>query len=1108
MATFSRRVVMIGSLPHFIAAISFKKSSRPIIEPGRSTCPFSFVCSTMCKLSLVIVLFIFLTTPVANCANPEGSIFSPQFCGTAKTNAASQLPVKWPQFVGVHSDGNIGMTVNCSGQLGFRFLSGYIDDPESDLPPTSFVMPPRSNQQYLFAGGLWIGGVVNGDSIVSAGANGWNYYSQEFRPDEAGPGTVRLQGGVADKQFVATYSDTVGESFYLDPRIEGLAVRERTCSWVTPPYNDFILYELTIRNIGPNPIFDTWFGYYIDCDVYAMTTIPIFGHTDDFGGLRRVSGIAYIMDNDGDPLINGDYTWNEESIRGVFGMKLIEMSPPAIDTSFNWWMRTTDGGSDWGPRYIGDTSQPLYVFDGGGNGQPTTDRDRYYLLSNSEIDYDFLWMTFMKDDPNWLPNPTSGGNLDRGFDFRYLYSFGGFDLMPGDSVRFVFALVGGEEVHVEPDDFVNYFDNEVPEKLYYHFDFSDLEKNAAAAKALYESEYVLAPPLGSVQGTEIVSVAGDGVHIQWLPREHPDMIGYNIYIAAVPDSQSFFSDTVLRYRDTSSMVLYNVDSVISGTQYVINGLTEGLMYFYSVATVSSAGEGRKSKPAYFTYGFPNPPMTDSTTEYISAGGLFTISWLPTDDDIDHYNIYKRVGYGEFSKSYGPTVYRLPEYLGDPYDSVAYYIQDDDTTALYFFKMEPIASVPADDTLFIDSAVNADLYYFITAVDAAGRESELSTPIHVFVRDLIDKDILIYLPNAGKTINVQSIDSLMAFYDRVFAGRNLTYDYFFLIDSAGMDGCEEYACMGWSTMAPYRFVLFDDNLRDATLYYEVYGSFTNTLKDYINTGGNLIYFGNLLNGYSSIFLDTLTLRFQPGIFEYDILHLDSLRTLGLTLYSDGIISDEDTLGGLIRAEPALDEFPELYVDTAFYWWNASFYMAYIWPIETPPMTGCLFPRAPAETIYYYRSLYPETSQFEGMPCGVRYSMEDADVYSFIMHPWFFGAENIRDLINTIIEQAPVSAPDDDPVLPDEFALYQNYPNPFNPSTTIEYYLPRTANVQMDIYNILGQKVRVLTADRVIAGHHSIIWDGNDSHGKPVSTGVYFYRLRADDFIRTEKMLLLK
>jgi hypothetical protein len=173
-----------------------------------------------------------------------------------------------------------------------------------------------------------------------------------------------------------------------------------------------------------------------------------------------------------------------------------------------------------------------------------------------------------------------------------------------------------------------------------------------------------------------------------------------------------------------------------------------------------------------------------------------------------------------------------------------------------------------------------------------------------------------------------------------------------------------------------------------------------------------------------------------------------------------------------------------------------------------MTGCLFPRAPAEAIYYYRSLYPETSQFEGMPCGVRYSMEDADVYTFIMHPWFFGVENIRDLINTIIDQAPVSAPDDDPVLPDEFALYQNYPNPFNPSTTIKYYLPRAADVQMDIYNILGRKVRTLITDHVKAGYHSIMWDGNDSHGQPVSTGVYFYRLRADDLIRTEKMLLLK
>ena len=1062
----------------------------------------------MCKSSIIIILLLLFPISMVSGAVPYSGPIMGDSTVVGKVSTASQSPVDWPQMMGVHSDGHIGMSVTCYGQLGYGFFPGTVDDPESDLLPPSFVVPPDSNNHFLFGGGLWIGGIVNGDSVVSAGANGWNYESDELRPDAAGSGTVRLRAGVADKQFVTTYADTVGEAFYLDPRIEGIAVTEKTYSWVTPPYDDFIIYELTIRNVGANPVLDAWIGYYVDCDVYSTTTFPNFGYSDDIVGIRRGSGVAYIMDNNGDPATDDGYAWDDESIRGAFGFKLIDAYPPASDTSFNWWMRTTDAGFDWGPRYIGDSSQPLYVFESGGDGQPTTDRDRYYMLSNSEIDYDFLWMTFMRDDPNWLAAPAASLQLSHGYDARLLYSFGEYDMMPGDTVKFVFALVYGEDVHVDPDDFTNYFDNEVPEKLYYQFDFSDLDNNAAAAKALYESDFTAAPPLGPVQGGEIVDVASDGVYIRWLPREHPDMIGYNVYVKPIPDGQAFFADTVIGYRDTSAMTLQNVDSIITGTEYVIDGLIDGQMYFFSVVTVTAQGEGRKSKPGYFTYGFPDPPIADTTTIYIKTGGSFSIDWIPVEDDIDHYNIYKRVGYKEFLSSYGPTTWHLPEYKGDSYDSVACFIQDMDTTILYFFKMEPFASVSSPNTLFTDTAVFSELYYFITAVDLSGRESELSKPIHVFVRGPVGKDVLIYLPNSGRSANVQSIDSVTAFYDRVMAGQDLTCDYFFIVDSLNSGGCEDFACMGWSVMAPYNIVLFDDNLRDATLYYEIYGSFTNTIKDYIKAGGNFVYFGNLLKDLSGIFVDTLTLRFHSGQFEYDILRLDSLSTLGLLLYSNGIISTADTIGGFICAEPALSQYPELNADTNYYWWNASFYESYFWPIATPPMTGCLYPRDQAEAIYYYRSLYPQSSWYDGLACGVRHTIDETHVYTFVMHPWYLNENDFRNLLNSIIDESPVSVPEDNSVLPSGYALYQNYPNPFNSSTVIKYHLPRAAEVEIDIYNILGQKIRNLSGGRAEAGYNTVTWDGTDALGKSVATGIYFYRIKADDFIRSEKMLFLK
>ena len=1027
-----------------------------------------------------------------------------------KISVATEQSIFWPNYVGVHNQNNIGLAVNCFGQLGYRFMQVSNIDPETGKLPPSFIFPANSNKEYLFAGGFWIGGIVEGDTIVSVGAAGYEYVAPEFYPGDAARGSVNLLSGVADRQFIATYSDSAITS-YTDPRFDGLDVTERTYAWVTEPYKDFIIYELNIKNMTGLPIMDTWLGYYIDCDVYVNTSAsPNFGYADDITGLRRQSGIAYIMDNDGDPLTDGEYAWSDNaSIRGIFGIKLLDMYPASTDTSYNWWVRGPTGEIDWGPRYIGDTSIPLYEFTDGNHGQPGSDRDRYHMLSNSEIDYDMIWTSFMQDDSNWMPMPENSGTpVDYGTDARFIYSFGEIDLMPGDSIVFVFALIGGENVHVEPDDYYNYHSLTLPERYYYRLDFNDLESNAFAAQELYESGYQLAPPIGPVQDVRIVECGDNIVRLNWLEREHPDLVGYNVYYAPVPDSQIFFADTVLGPRDTTQMILHNVDSAITGTEYVIDDLVDGQMYFISVATVTTTGNGIKSPPLYVTFGFPDPPQTGAAKEYIKTGNTVALSWTPANDDIDHYNIYRRSGYIEYSKSYGPTISVYPVLHNTPYDSMAAYVENGDTTILYYFKMEPYTSVPAPDTTFIDNAGNDELYYFITAVDTLGQESELSSPIHVLIRGQVTKDLLIYLPNSGKSSNVQNIDSVIALYDRALAGLELDYDYFFVSDSTGLNGCEDYICMGWTTMAPYRTIIFDDNQRDASLYQNVYGSFTDVLTDYINIGGNLLYFGNLLRNYTGLYIDTQMITYNPGMFEYDILHIDSLYMTGLSLYTNGLIAGSDTIGGLILAEPVNDSFPPLEIDTNFYWWESTLFPGFIWPPPTPPMTGCLYPRSPADPIYLYRSLYPETSFFEGLPCGVKYSSGNGDVYTFTMHPYYFHSNGIRTLLNNIIEQTPVSADQEDNLLPDDYTLYQNFPNPFNPGTAIKFNLPRASDVRLDIYNILGRKVKTLVSGPVEPGISQVIWDATDYSGRDVASGIYFYRIEANDFVSSKKMLLLK
>jgi hypothetical protein len=91
---------------------------------------------------------------------------------------------------------------------------------------------------------------------------------------------------------------------------------------------------------------------------------------------------------------------------------------------------------------------------------------------------------------------------------------------------------------------------------------------------------------------------------------------------------------------------------------------------------------------------------------------------------------------------------------------------------------------------------------------------------------------------------------------------------------------------------------------------------------------------------------------------------------------------------------------------------------------------------------------------------------------------------------------------------KFSLGQNYPNPFNPTTTFEYSVPVTGNVEITIYNVLGQKIATLINDVHEAGQHKITWNGRDSFGRPVATGVYFYQMNAGSFEQVKKMMLMK
>ena len=99
------------------------------------------------------------------------------------------------------------------------------------------------------------------------------------------------------------------------------------------------------------------------------------------------------------------------------------------------------------------------------------------------------------------------------------------------------------------------------------------------------------------------------------------------------------------------------------------------------------------------------------------------------------------------------------------------------------------------------------------------------------------------------------------------------------------------------------------------------------------------------------------------------------------------------------------------------------------------------------------------------------------------------------------------------IPSVYTLEQNYPNPFNPSTQIKFSLPVISNVKIVVYNLIGEVVREIVNTELNSGVHTVQWNSEDESGKRVSSGVYFYELRANEidgkqFNQVMKMVLLK
>jgi len=414
----------------------------------------------------------------------------------------------------VHNIGKMALTITNFGTFGTGYVTNPIINGEQVL---ACEYPINSNIEYLFSGAIWIGAVVGRDTLVSTGGDGW-FQVQELFPDAGDAGAIIARSSlkskndyspdaISEQDFICVFTDTfVDNSLTGQDPIDNrphipinVSVQQNSYAWSYEYAEDFVLFDYKISNIGAFPIKDLYLGVYVDADVFH-TSNEQNGPQDDICGFRRTVpmppgygldydtiNIAWIADNDGDPTQDGN--WAFTSPVAVTGTRVVRAPTQELRYSFNWWISNTTAANDFGPRLAGTNEKPFRSF-GTHLGTPTGDKNKYYVMSSNEFDYDQLFTALNNTAKGYLAPPTPvsrARDLADGYDTRYLFSFGPFDVQPGDTLPLTIAYVAGDDFHVDPNDFLDYFDPFEPEEYYDRLSFSDLGENARWASWVFDN---------------------------------------------------------------------------------------------------------------------------------------------------------------------------------------------------------------------------------------------------------------------------------------------------------------------------------------------------------------------------------------------------------------------------------------------------------------------------------------------------------------------------------------------------------------------------------------------------------------------------------------------
>lgn len=1027
----------------------------------------------MRKVSVFILVFIMLVWISADLCYPRSEV-------PPRRSSADKFVVFPNAQNRAHTASNLWLCISNWGVLGSQMR-----EPDfGGLPSSAF--PGGSDLEYLWMGAIWIGAIVNDTPYVSLGCDGW-FGIYELWSDSGMTGAIVETEWWGDQEFIAVYTDTSADiplSYQdRDPwdnrKHHPLDVRitQHSYSWETPEYADFVILDYTIKNIGNQLLNEPYIGFYMDTDIMHIDENPYtqYGAQDDITGFLHIYegdtvNIAWAADNDGHGEEDGgegaDVFTPGKSPTAVVGMRLLGSSTPELQLSYNWWNSSQSGlPKDWGP-WKAESQERWEDMNpyGSGNlfpdnvlGTPGGDVSKYFIMSNQEVDYDQIYSCVWPEwhlEEGWLPvNETMCGDFANGFDTRFLLSFGPFDtLAPGESLHFAIAWVAGDSFHVDPTNMAQDPQMIDPDRFHSNLNFSKLVENAETALLVYQSGYTSAPP-GPPQNLSLCVMCDSAVGLTWSPKTYHSLLGYNLYRSTVPGEHN---DPPIN------------SSVITDQFFLDTGLPTTQVYYYAISSVNTSYlEGCLSPDLEVTVG---KPITPTGLAAEAEKNVVTLSWQHNpEDDVIGYKIYRT--------------------------------EDCSTFVL-------VDSVGWQNVFCDHTVVNGTIYYYrITAVDSTQLESFPSDTVYALPMGF-DQGILVLDQTNAETYAEDYLygEGVDSFYDRALASCGL--DFVFIHH----DSCHDHTDrVSLPELSPYQVcILHCEELRPSCELFD--DSCETILKHYLRAGGKLIIEGRegLLGGMLSLFSGCVGLVGHEwwGDFAYNWLRLDTVCIRPFT--------PAYPTWQFVGAKARLPEYSDLDVDTIRV--NAS--IDPVFPLVAPlngklPGIGCFIPRDWQEAIYTFHSAYSDTSTLEGMPVAVRHLGADHQVIFFSFPLYFIQEEQATELLHQALADLGVACPTDvkeeewdQESIPASFSLKQNYPNPFNPQTIIEYELAGDCEVEITVYNILGQKVRTLVKEFQKSGRRRVEWDGKDEGGKEVSSGIYFYRIDTPEFSQAKKMVLLR